>query len=70
MNSIIVKTTTQKVSVSSPSQGPPGPPGIPAIGGKDIIINNLKPKNLLTYSLSQDAWVNIEQEAVTDGGNF
>jgi len=65
-----VQTTSQNVTLVSPTQGPPGPPGGAFIGGKEVVVTNLADKNLLSYSPTADAWVNITQETVTDGGNF
>lgn len=57
-------------TVVTPEQGPPGPPGGAFIGSKEIKISDLASKNLLSYNSTENAWVNVKQEAVTDGGNF
>lgn len=69
-NQTTVTNQLQTATFVSAPQGPPGPPGGAFIGGKEVIVNNLADKNLLSYNPTADAWVNITQETVTDGGNF
>lgn len=48
--------------------GPPGPPGPSGIGGVEVVLENPRPGDVLSYNGA--AFVNRDQRDLVDGGNF
>jgi hypothetical protein len=67
----IVQVTTvpnQIVQINRGVSGPSGPAGPNDIGGYPI--NVTSPQNLDALMFQSNAWVNIPQTEISDGGNF
>jgi hypothetical protein len=59
------------VEIVGGTQGPPGPPGNEVLGEKPIVISEpLEDNDMLQFNASEQHWMNVGQELITDGGNF
>lgn len=68
--SLVVLDTTRELIVVSGSIGPKGDPGGTTLGTKPITITSLQGGDVLQYNALQDAWINVPQSSITDGGTF
>jgi hypothetical protein len=68
--SLVVLDDTREIIVVSGSIGPKGDTGGTTLGDRPITITNLQGNDVLQFSLSQNAWINVPQSSITDGGTF
>lgn len=68
--SLVVLDDTREVIVISGSIGPKGDTGGATIGDRPVLITNLQGNDLLQFNQSQNAWINVPQTSITDGGTF
>lgn len=64
---VVTDTTPSYNIITEGIQGPPGPSGL---GGYATGISTPIDGDLLSYSTTSNAWVNVRREEVCDGGNF
>lgn len=68
--SLIVIDDTREIIVVSGAIGPKGDTGGTTLGNYSITITGLQGGDLLQFNQQQNAWINVPQTSITDGGTF
>ena len=68
--SLVVIDDTREIIVVSGAIGPKGDSGGTNIGSYPVVVSNIQGNDLLLFSQPQNAWVNVPQTSITDGGTF
>ena len=72
----VTPVATQTIQIDRGVQGPPGPQGPQGpsgnstIGGYDVDVLNPQNFDALMFRTNINAWTNINQTEISDGGNF
>ena len=63
-----VEVTPVATQIVQINRGVQGPSGTDSIGGYPVSVSN--PQNLDALMFNNNAWINIPQTEISDGGNF